>query len=85
MKEPEFGGTHPAAATSKPVFRQVVFDGSDRARKCRDDEKRCASIEARWNAASPMPMTGPIAALRAASRPVSSKQAMMCAETPSRP
>ncbi len=35
-----------------------------------------------WKPASPMPTTGALASVRAASSPVSSKQAMMCASTP---
>lgn len=45
--------------------------------------KRWAISDAMWKAASPMPMTGAAASERAASRPVSSKQAMMWAATPS--
>src|SRR5947209_14747113 len=44
--------------------------------------KRPATRLAAWKAASPMPTTGAPASARAASRPVSSKQAMTCALTP---
>ncbi len=44
--------------------------------------KRCAIRLAMWNAASPMPITGARASERAASRPLSSKQAMMWASAP---
>src|SRR6267143_1052362 len=44
--------------------------------------KRPAMRLAAWNAASPMPTTGAAASARAASSPVSSKQAMTCALTP---
>jgi len=46
--------------------------------------KRAAIRLAMWKPASPMPITGAFAAARAASRPVSSKQAMMWASAPSR-
>ena len=72
------GGAHTSASAVEAIAAEVVLDHRDRARERGDDGEAMASRLAMWNAASPMPTTGALASARAASRPVSSKQAMTC-------
>ncbi len=65
---------------------RIAAPGARRSRRCASSvvttEKPVASSEAAWKAASAMPITGPRASSRAACRPGSPKQAMMCACAP---
>ena len=47
-------------------------------------QKLCATMLTAWKEASPISITGLVASARAASSPVSSKQAMIWASAPSR-
>ena len=67
----------PRYSEPQAVAGEVVFDCRNRAGKSRDDSEAAGERLAIWKAASPIPMTGASATQRAASSPVSSKQAMI--------
>ena len=65
-----------AQRDARPYFTRLCSIAGIERPSVVTTEKRPATSEARWNAASPIPTTGAVASDRAASSPVSSKQAM---------
>jgi len=78
----DVGSADTGAPCREAVLDEILLDGRNGPRQRRDHVKRPATRPAAWKAASPIPTTGARASARAASNPVSSKQATTCPSTP---